>query len=341
MQRGVYFLADDGVYDLVVTFLNSFRRYNQDIPLCLIPYNSQIDRLQALQPRYRFSIYPRPDILRRCDEISLRFHPQVAGHYRKLAMWEGNFDEFIYIDVDTVVLANVDFVFEFLAEYDFVTSHSNIPGIVQWVWQPSIYQTGQLSDEQIAFSANTGFICSKQGTLTLESIVRTIPSAVELAAHMTLFCMEQPLLNYLIVTSGRRYTSLLVLTGIKGHAGIMLEFWAGLKGAQVEDGQLVLGGQRAPILLVHWAGEWKPRRSDHFIDGLRRLLRLRDERPAVRRFMPYRKLWQYYRALPLPADASQTPSYQADLQTPVKHITISQKENRWASGDGEKAASAD
>ena len=49
-----------------------------------------------------------------------------------------------------MVLANVNFAFRFLDEYDFVTSHSNLPEIMHWVWNRSIFSTGRLSHEQIA-----------------------------------------------------------------------------------------------------------------------------------------------------------------------------------------------
>lgn len=297
MQRGVYFLADDGVIDLAVTFLNSFRKYNPDIPLCLIPYNENTERLRELQAAYRFSIYLRTDVLARCDGISARFHPRVVGHYRKLACWEGDFDEFIYIDVDTVVLRNIDFVFRLLPGYDFITSHSNLPWIVKWVWKPSIYGAGQLTNEQITFAANTGFIASKKGALTVEGIGSGVERAVALSAHMALSCMEQPLLNYLIVTSGKRYTSLLLLAHTKGPRGLSFEHWAGMSGPDVSDGQLTIGGEPAPILLVHWAGEWQPRFADKLVFFIQRILRLRRGTTGIRFFMPYKQLWRYYRFL--------------------------------------------
>lgn len=297
MQRGVYFLADDGVFDLVVTFLNSFRKYNPDIPLCLIPYNENTGRLRELQAAYRFFLYSRAEVLARCDEISARFHPRVVGHYRKLACWEGDFDEFIYIDVDTVVLRDIDFVFPFLSSYEFITSHSNLPWLLEWVWKPSILGTGRLSIEQIGFAANTGFIASKKGALTVKGIGGRVESAAALSEHMALSCMEQPLLNYLIVTSGKRYTSLLVLANTKVPKGISFEHWAGIRGPEVVEGQLTIGGERAPILLVHWAGEWQPRFADKIIFFFQRSLRLRRDTKGVRFFMPYKKLWRYYRFL--------------------------------------------
>lgn len=299
MKTGVYFLADDGVFDLVVAFLNSFRKHNPEISLCLIPFSRQMQRIESLRERYRFSIYSNNEVLSHCDQVSTHFHLEVLGHYRKLACWEGPFEEFVYIDVDTVVLANVNFVFRFLDEYDFVTSHSNLPEIMHWVWNPSIFSTERLSHEQIAFAANTGFVASKRSALTLNLVDSKLASAIELAPHMSLSCKEQPFLNYLIVTSGKRYTSLLVLAGSKASRGIMLEHWAGAQGPVAIDGRMMVNDKPAPILLVHWAGEWEPRLSDRFVLFMLHLFRVRRRGnvEGVRLFMPYKKLWEYYRFL--------------------------------------------
>ena len=138
--RGVYFLANDNVIGLAIAFLNSFRKYNPDIPLCFIPFAPNIDKLKELQSVYDFSIYTDDSILQRCDQISRQIHPVTMHHYRKLAMWEGEFDQFIYIDVDTVVLSSVEFVFPYLTEYGFLTSTSNFEGGRKWVWRDTVEQ---------------------------------------------------------------------------------------------------------------------------------------------------------------------------------------------------------
>ena len=298
-MRGVYFLSDDRIINLTTAFLNSFRRYNPSIPLCLVPFNANIPKLSRLQEKYNFTIFSDNDKLSLCDRISERFHGHVVGAYRKLAMWEGEFDEFIYIDADSIVLENVGFAFQYLSSYDFVTGHSNIPGIVQFVWKDSIRGTGKLTEDQIGFSANTGLIVSKKKALNLEIVKTRVEAAVELAPHMVLFCMEQPFLNYLIVTSGRSFTSLLVLkkTGAAPH--IPLDVWAGTKGGSVRGGKIFFKYSKPSPLMVQWSGEWQPRSFDQFLFRILRFLRIKrkDDQPIPRYFMPYGKLWRYYRHL--------------------------------------------
>jgi hypothetical protein len=108
----------------------------------------------------------------------------------------------------------------------------------------------------------------------MEHCVAKVDSALQLKDSMELMTMEQPFLNYLVVTSGYIYTSLLVLRteGISKTA--KLEFWAGLPNGSVTNGRMyVPDGQ--PIFLVHWAGIW------YHIDGPEGL--------------PYKDLWDFYR----------------------------------------------
>lgn len=274
MPHGVYFLANDRVYDQVVAFLNSFREHNPTIALRLIPFADDTTRVEALASRYGFSLWSDAEVLNRCDAISAQFHGEVVGHYRKLAAWEGEFDRFLYIDCDTVVLRPVDFVFEYLDRYDFLTSHSNIPTIRKFVWRDSIYDAAALTREQIRYAANTGFVASRRDALDLDRAEARLDGALALADHMELICCEQPLLNYLIVTSGRPYTSLSSIAAKTGDWGIPQERWAGMSIDMVPDTQV----PQPPILLVHWAGEWEKSR--------------REGTP-----IPHRELWEHYRTL--------------------------------------------
>jgi hypothetical protein len=298
-KRGVYFIANNRVLDLSIAFLNSFRKYNPNISLCLIPYDNNYDKILALQEVYRFDVFENPTLLQECDAISIKFHNSIQGSYRKLAMWDGIFEEFIYIDVDTLVLDNIDFCFQYLDKYSCITSHSNIQNIRKFVWKDSIYSSDHLSEEQIAFAANTGFIVSKKGFFDMQWIKNNTHKALSVKEHMELFCQEQPFLNYLIVTSGKPYTSLFVLSSTLGNnSDIKLEFWAGQKGGKIINGIFYFNNMNS-FFLLHWAGKWQPRKIDwiiyrflsfmHFIDSNRI--------PKLYIFMPYKKIWNYYRKL--------------------------------------------
>jgi hypothetical protein len=274
-SRGVYFIANDAVIDIAIAFLNSFRRHNAAMPLCMIPFNESIQRLQLVRERFNFEIWQDHDLLARCDDISRQFHGTVRGHYRKLVLWEGPFEEFLYLDTDTVILEDVAPVFRYLSAHGFITSHSNMPHIRKWVWKDSVVEVERLSPEQIAFAANTGFICSRRGILPLDEVSGKLASALELVPHMELSSLEQPLLNYLIVTSGREFNSLYRIFCRDRSTEIALERWGGIDLGETVDGYFV-HPHNPHTLLVHWAGEW--RRAEAAGEPIRN-----------------RELWEFYR----------------------------------------------
>jgi hypothetical protein len=323
-KRGVYFLANDYILELVIAFLKSFRKFNPDIPLCLIPYDSNFKKVANLKNIYNFSIFSDDEVLDACDKISMSFYDSGSGSFRKLALWEGPFDEFIYIDSDTVVLTNVEFSFKYLSEYDFITSHSSVPSIRKWVWKDSIDNVSVLSKEQINYAANTGYIISYKKALPLALAQEKLSAGLELKEHMELFCGEQPFLNYLFVTSGK-YTSLFTLFNKDPFQKIPLEFWGGDKGVVVKGNIYFMNENNNPvptsgefrqnsfekwlyiklfrfwsikkemqILLVHWAGIYRPNNFEKW--AYHKLFKfLGIKAPCASFFMPNKQLWKYYR----------------------------------------------
>lgn len=256
-RRGVYFVANDRVVELVTVFLNSFRHTNPDIPLRLIPFDESYGQVAALSERYEFTVWEDEPLLAWCDDISLSFHDQRKGHFRKLAAWEGEFEEFLYIDSDTAVLRSIDFVFDYLADHGFVTATSNLPGRA---WLQTIGNSGKLTPEQYGYAANTGFVASRRGALTQAGIAAALPMGRELKPHMKLG-YEQPFLNYLMVTSELPFTSLHQLRTVTGDQTIPGEVFAWTPGVRAEGGGIVHPSV-PPALLVHWTEPVKPTQTD-------------------------------------------------------------------------------
>ena len=296
-MKGVYFIANNEVYELTIAFLNSFRRYNSSLPLCLIPFDSNNQDIRALSEKYDFGIYDNEGVLDYCDHISLQFHGTVDGTYRKLAAWEGPFTEFVYIDVDTVVLTDVTFSFHYLKQYDFLTSHSNMKVIRRFVWNDRILDAQFFTLEQINFAANTGFIVSKKGALSKQIVTGKLEQALSLKDYMELKCHEQAFLNFMIVTSERSYTSLFSIWIMDKSKIIPLEIWAGTKGKKIENGIIRHNGKAIQPLLIHWAGLWQPRRIDYVLFAIFKLFGIVNNQKPIPVFMPYKNIWKYYRNL--------------------------------------------
>jgi hypothetical protein len=251
-MTGIYFLANDRMLDLAIAFLNSLRTFEPELPACLLPYDFDFGKLASLSNRYRFSIWSDCSVLERCDAISRSFHSDVSGHYRKLAIWEGPYQDFVYIDVDTILLSGLEVVFRLLAEHDVITAVSNLSTLRKFVWIGDTNRIPPSVDTQ--YSANTGFIASKKRIITLQDAERKVPIAQALKEHMSLEYAEQPFLNYLIITSGAKYTSLAQLRRATDNMHIPKQVWAGMF-----DEDLL---QRSKLpLLIHWAGKWQ--KEDH------------------------------------------------------------------------------
>lgn len=294
-NKGAFFVANDGIYDLAIAFLNSFRIHNPTLPLCLIPYRDDIERISKLATKYNFSIFDDQSLLARCDEMSRQIHGRVFGHYRKFVAWHGPFDEFIYMDTDTVVTSDVTFAYDFLKDYAFIFSHSDAPYLKRFVWNKGIDATGALTPEQIRFSTNTGYFCSAKGTLTLDEVEGKLTGALELVDHMALFCIEQPFMNYVVVTSGKPYTSIWNIAKSRS-LDIPVEKWGGerLRLQRMENCRTL----EHRVFMVHWAGVWKPTNLELLGYDLVRKLGFKAEPPPVRHFMRNRELWNYYRFMP-------------------------------------------
>jgi len=281
IDQGVYFLANDSVLELAIAFLNSFRNSNPMIPLCLIPFDSECEKLISLSDQYEFNIFSDTVILKTCDDISAMLHGKVRGQYRKLAAWSGMFKHFIYIDIDTIVLQSISFVFNLLEKWNIITGHSNIIGSRRFVWNEEFLPVDHLSRAQIDYAANTGFVASNVNALSAHSFRERAASSLKLKSSFNLDCAEQPFLNFLFVTSENRYTSLYSLSQF--DSAIPVECWAGDDNWSVSlDGSAKYAEEPKSVLFVHWAGEWMDISSKEI---------------KVRSNMKMRHLWLHFRNL--------------------------------------------
>lgn len=252
LVRGVYFLADDSVYELVIAFLNSLRSFNPLLQLCLVPYSSRCERIKNLADPYRFIIFEPNPLLQRFDELSLRFHTEPRGEYRKLALWSGPFDEFIYVDVDTVILGSFDRSFSYLTGADIIFGHSDIPGTQRWIWRNS--EELPFTTTERGFAAGTGFFVSRKGALDWPLIDDATRFGIQHRDALELHAKEQAFLNVLVLISGLRYTSFVRLRR-GGDASAPHECWAGDPRWKASDDLVCSYDDNAMnVLFIHWAG---------------------------------------------------------------------------------------
>lgn len=141
MTRGIYTLANDVVYDQLVALLNSLQQNSGHIPVCVIAYNDKIERVAAeVAKRENVSLLNNSAMFQFWEDFSLRVwqtHPtalkqwkasgiktqfyRVGENHRYVSFdAAAPFEDFIYLDADTLVLQPLDFMFERLSQADVV-----------------------------------------------------------------------------------------------------------------------------------------------------------------------------------------------------------------------------
>ena len=99
--------------------------------------------------------------------------------------------------------------------------------------------------------------------LPFKYVEEELSQALGMREHMALEYAEQPLLNYLIVTSGGNYSSLRQIRKKHPNTCVPKVVWSG----RLTQNMLEMQN----ILVVHWAGEWQ--HGNHLSSSLWRSFR--------------------------------------------------------------------
>jgi len=90
--------------------LRSIRLANKDLRIVLIPFNENIKRTRVLASRFDVEWWEDRQLLAFLDGIGYRLcpcNPVAAGLYRKLAVFAGPLEHFLYLDVDIVITSDI------------------------------------------------------------------------------------------------------------------------------------------------------------------------------------------------------------------------------------------
>jgi hypothetical protein len=137
MNFGIYTLANDVVYDQLVALLNSIDvNINSDCPVCIIPYNDQIDKVkQEIKKRSNVTLFDNYEYLKEWDNFVKEIwqvHPKAKESkfsrppwyqgfvHRKFASFNGNFDNFVFFDADSLAMKPIENILKKLESYDLV-----------------------------------------------------------------------------------------------------------------------------------------------------------------------------------------------------------------------------
>jgi hypothetical protein len=254
MNRGIYIVANDRVIENAIALLNSIRYYDPEVTVYLIPFNENYQEIaNQLATLHNVQIFPDLNLIEqwtnRIGEIFDKDFLALPNKMRKLVVWFGPLDEFIYIDTDIVVFEKIADNLDKLTEVDFFCCdyhHANDQ--LKNIFSPLVKEQEIFTDAQLEDVFNSGFWASRKGVITeaqMEAGLR------ECATHKEYFdftqgVTDQPILNYLVLKLiAKRDNLVKIPTGGPGS-------WAGSKHFKQENYVLYDRGQK--LKYIHWAG---------------------------------------------------------------------------------------
>jgi Mannosyltransferase putative len=213
-MNGICTLANDRVYDQLIALLNSIEVIlGSNIPVCIYPFDEHIEQIKAeVAKRSNVFIYEDSASIQRWDEFMQAAAPErlnrkkfrLYGAHRRFCAFDGPFENFIYLDADTLAMNSLDAVFDKLDKYDFVVYDFQFrdPTKVYNIQSPKLLEVFEQNriDSEIFCS---GFYGSKQGLFdqnTRDWLVAELKSGD--AEILYAGAGEQPLLNYMVMKTG-------------------------------------------------------------------------------------------------------------------------------------------
>ncbi|MEJ2122113.1 MAG: hypothetical protein P8Z76_15705 [Alphaproteobacteria bacterium] len=242
---GLAVMANDRVYDWFLPFLRSFRAHNPDMPGVVIPYHNDMKRTAAAAAEHGFEVaqYDFATI----DRFARKLFPRnrYRRHkLRKLAVFDLPFETTIYLDIDTLVLANFDALAGVLApgEAEFVYASLS----PEWVYKPNYTDIPVLAGKPL-FS--DGFFVSSQRFLSSAQIMETIRENLSLYRALRrddVYC--QPAINFATHIRGLALQSVSAVT--PDLSDVTFYEAEGI----VADRNSYRDTEGRTLLFVHWAG---------------------------------------------------------------------------------------
>lgn len=245
-RYGVAILANDGIYDWLLPFLESFREHNPTLPAYLIPFDNNMARSTRAAAAYDIQVIT--DDLAPIDRMAWNVYPFFwRGFRRRLRKFHClalPLDEVLYIDVDTIAFRDFTPLFGHVkpGESDFVIA-SRSPS---WVYNDKRADYPDLA-EAIRFS--DGFFVTSPSILSRDRMIELMRRDRRIFRRVRKpKTFAQPVANFTVHRLGLKIASLTEL----------------LPWASTESYYLAKGVELTPtgpkdkngrdIFFAHWAG---------------------------------------------------------------------------------------
>ncbi len=225
MKSGIYTFANDVVYDQLIALLNSIEENaGSEIPVCIIPYNSQIQKIeQDIKNRSHVFLFDNQDSIDFWEDFMIQAwtanttaqkfwkeqgKPAVrrVNFVRKLCSFDGPFDKFVYMDADTLLMDSIARVYDKLDTYDWVVNDFQYKSDSHYIFNP---EKQDILDDIIGLEKAksqifcAGWFASKKDVFNRERMSELLGYLNSGDAEvLSLRGSDQPLYNYLVSRSG-------------------------------------------------------------------------------------------------------------------------------------------
>ena len=265
MKTAIYLVANDAVQDQALALVKSVRCFDPDIPIFLIPYDRNIEGIEAqLSGALGVRLFPELERVEELEALVTRTqrrhrlrHPQ---RLRNLASW------FLYLDADIVVFQRIADLLSALDDADFVCCDFQFRSGLRHVFRERIRQVGPFSEADLGDVFNGGLFGSRRDALDWDSLKTALEACGGMRRVLDFSggAVAQPILNYVVLSTLARRVNL-------AKSGNEPGSWAGSSHFR-RVGDVLYDGER-PLRYLHWAGQ------------------------QIRPGGPYWSIWKHYRDL--------------------------------------------
>jgi hypothetical protein len=245
--RAVVVVANDPFIDYFIPFLESFREHNPELRLIVIPFDGSTRLVRLLAPFYNFEIYDGSfEAVDRLADMLFGENERLRRRLRKLAAFDMDLDEFMYMDTD--ILVGMDLSPFFGHVHNGSTDLIYIASGNEWVYREEAERHLDVS-RSARFS--TAMYVSSSRLCSLSDLVDFMKTHRETFLDVRVEPLfDQPLLNFYIDMTGR---------STRHARDFAIDFLfsdpAFAEDVRISNGKAMRG--QTPVTLCHWSGPQK------------------------------------------------------------------------------------
>jgi len=248
-RRAVVVVANDAFIDFFIPFLESFREYNPDMRLIVVPFDDSLHLVRLLAPIYDFEIYEGSFAeVDRLSDTLFGVNDRLRRRMRKLAAFDMDLDEFFYMDTDILVSMDVGPVFghtlDSQVDLVFVADGGG------WVYKQGSPRLA--GSEGSPLFATPLFVSSRRAGSVADISASVVPLKETFLAMRAEPLFDQPLLNFYFDVAGKT---------ARGARDLAIDLvycdasFASTSDIELRDGKAIHGGRT--VTLCHWSGPQK------------------------------------------------------------------------------------